>query len=77
MTLHLMRKRKPSSDNDELADDTKRLRITEKAQQILPSSFIISTMSDSTIQEKEFVENHYKEINSTLAILNRTRNQKS
>lgn len=72
-----MRKRQTSSDNDELANNTKRLRIVDNAQPKLPSSFIISTMSDSTIQEKAFVENHYKDINSTLAILNRTRNQKS
>jgi hypothetical protein len=71
----LMQKRKNSIDNG-LAADTKKLKIADHMEQTLPCSFTISTMSNATLQEKAFVENHYRAINSTLAMLNRKRNQK-
>ena len=73
-----MQKRKNSIDNEAngLAADTKKLKIAENMEQTLPCSFTISTMSDATLQEKAFVESHYRAINLTLAMLNRERNQK-
>ena len=71
-----MRKRKTSLDNG-LAEDTKKLKVVDHSEKVIPASFTISTMSESTLMEKEFVENHYRAINSTLAMLNHKRNQKN
>jgi hypothetical protein len=68
-----MSKRKSSIDDNRLADDAKKLRIVDVQHPKLPSSFVISTMSDSALQEKLYVENHYRDINSTLALLNHKR----
>ena len=68
-----MRKRKTSLGNG-IAEDTKKLKIVDQSEKSIPSSFTI--MSESTLLEKEFVENHYRAINSTLAMLNRKRSQK-
>ena len=65
-----MSKRKSFVDTG-LAEEAKKLRIDEPILRKLPSSFTIK--SESSIAEQNFVESHYKDINSMLASLNRQR----